>query len=494
MAPRDSHGRSPPWGGDPRRYLAGVGIILLGCLLFLIPLYAVWEDRPVLSWRLTTTVLENLLFGVLSGSLVVGGIRLVRSDRETERVTQISRLTMLSSLMVGLLICWAAVMQLVVMGTLEPVVLALDGFLIGTVTAFGFSVSSVRARVFEQEAEQHRTMNERLELLYRATCELESATSREEVFDVTERATVDVFESRGVRVVTDGEVVVESADSPAHGSPGAPVETIDIDSHGYIELLGGPFEHHEMVTVDLFASRLSSALDRIERERSIRDERDKLEFVNRTLRHDITGDLSLLRARLRMVNRNVTFEDDRHAEHLSVALDRVEAMDEFLRTMQTYLQSVAGEDHSLEAIAMGTVLEEHVDSVGEAYPDVEIRFAGAPEVTVMADDLLGRVFVNILKNAVRHNDSATSRIEIEGERLEDTVRVRIADDGPGIPEDRREAIFERGERGTESGGTGFGLYLVKDVVEGYGGAVRVRDNHPRGTVFEVDLPVAGDVG
>jgi len=65
-----------------------------------------------------------------------------------------------------------------------------------------------------------------------------------------------------------------------------------------------------------------------------------------------------------------------------------------------------------------------------------------------------------------------------------TATVRVGDDGPGIPDDRKETVFEP-RTGTDHG---FGLYLVRTLVVSYGGEIRVEDNEPRGSVFLVELP------
>ena len=66
--------------------------------------------------------------------------------------------------------------------------------------------------------------------------------------------------------------------------------------------------------------------------------------------------------------------------------------------------------------------------------------------------------------------------------------MRVGDDGPGIPDDRKTAVFGKGEKGPGSDGTGLGLYLVRTLVVSYGGEIRVEDNDPRGSVFLVELP------
>jgi len=66
--------------------------------------------------------------------------------------------------------------------------------------------------------------------------------------------------------------------------------------------------------------------------------------------------------------------------------------------------------------------------------------------------------------------------------------IEIADNGPGIPDRRKEAMFEEGNSGLESDGTGLGLYLVKKIIGRNNGRIEVVDNEPEGAVFVVKLP------
>ena len=70
--------------------------------------------------------------------------------------------------------------------------------------------------------------------------------------------------------------------------------------------------------------------------------------------------------------------------------------------------------------------------------------------------------------------------------------LQIADEGSGIADDEKKQVFEKFYRsGNENirntKGTGLGLYLCKKIVEGHKGAIRISDNHPRGTIFTVTL-------
>ncbi len=104
---------------------------------------------------------------------------------------------------------------------------------------------------------------------------------------------------------------------------------------------------------------------------------------------------------------------------------------------------------------------------------------------------LDQILVNLLDNAVKYTQ-AGGHVTVGARTVGDRVRVEIADDGPGIPEQHRERIFERfyrvdPGRSREMGGTGLGLSIVKHLVESMGGDVGVEANEPRGVRFWFEL-------
>jgi signal transduction histidine kinase len=100
---------------------------------------------------------------------------------------------------------------------------------------------------------------------------------------------------------------------------------------------------------------------------------------------------------------------------------------------------------------------------------------------------VGRVLRNLLDNAVRH---ATSRVSVEVRQIDRTAVLRIADDGPGIPVEDRNRIFDRfvrldSDRSRQGGGAGLGLAIVAEIVAAHGATIRVDDPPTGGTVFTV---------
>ena len=77
----------------------------------------------------------------------------------------------------------------------------------------------------------------------------------------------------------------------------------------------------------------------------------------------------------------------------------------------------------------------------------------------------------------------------------ETAVVAVTDDGPGIPPEQRDEVFERftrldGARSAGDGGTGLGLAIVREVVEGHGGTIAVDPDHASGARLVVTLPRA----
>ena len=106
--------------------------------------------------------------------------------------------------------------------------------------------------------------------------------------------------------------------------------------------------------------------------------------------------------------------------------------------------------------------------------------------------LLVQVVVNLLDNAVKYAPEG-SNIWIDTLAKDDQVVVRIADDGPGIPDDQKKHIFDLfyssgNPTGDSRRGLGIGLALCESIIKAHNGTISVTDHEPQGAVFEFALP------
>jgi PAS domain S-box-containing protein len=220
-------------------------------------------------------------------------------------------------------------------------------------------------------------------------------------------------------------------------------------------------------------------------ERTIEDQRDDLEVLNRIVRHDVRNALQLVLAYGDTLRDHV---GDDGEEYLRQILNAGREAVDITRTAGDVTEVLLRSEGDRTPVNVRPVLEEQVEDVRASHEGAVVSVDGPiPDETVLADDMLASVFRNLLTNAIVHNEEGIPEVTVSVTPDDETVRVRVADNGPGIPGDRTERIFEEGEKGLDSEGTGLGLYIVRTLVDRYGGDVRVEDNEPEGSVFAVEL-------
>jgi PAS domain S-box-containing protein len=238
---------------------------------------------------------------------------------------------------------------------------------------------------------------------------------------------------------------------------------------------------------------LRDVTDRKAYERRLEDENQKLELLNRLVRHDIRNDMSVVIGYAQQLDAELgdgadEATDETVRRSLDALLSHSDHVVELTMIVRDLMETLQDGGDGTHPVPIADVLEAELDQLRSAAADADIRSPDPmPTVSVLADDMLGSVLRNLLKNAVVHSDREAPHIEVSVAEGEDTVVVRVADDGPGVPDASKEDIFGKGEMGLESPGTGIGLYLVQTLVSSYGGEVWVEDNDPRGAVFAVEL-------
>jgi len=163
------------------------------------------------------------------------------------------------------------------------------------------------------------------------------------------------------------------------------------------------------------------------------------------------------------------------------------------------LRGLRNGNYKTEVYDLGALVEEAAEQfmhLPDKYANITCRVVRGHRV--QANELLRDVFINLIGNALKHsigpvfvNVRMTPEVGMDSREY---CAVSIDDNGPGVPDDMKEKIFHRLRRGeTKAKGSGLGLYLVKTLVESYGGQAwvedRVKGDHTKGARFVVMLPV-----
>jgi len=212
--------------------------------------------------------------------------------------------------------------------------------------------------------------------------------------------------------------------------------------------------------------------DRVERERQLRQQNERLDEFASVISHDLRNPLNVAKGRAALLAEQAESE---HLDSLLRALDRMEAIVEDTLTLARQGDTIS----ETESISL-------TDLVGKCWATVDTDAATieiVDEMTFESDpDRLQHVFENLFRNAVEHGGSdVTVRVGRHGEQ-----GIYVEDDGPGIPADERETVLEPGHSSAR-GGTGFGLTIVKRIVEAHGWELAVTEGTDGGARFEFEM-------
>jgi two-component system, OmpR family, sensor histidine kinase TctE len=147
-------------------------------------------------------------------------------------------------------------------------------------------------------------------------------------------------------------------------------------------------------------------------------------------------------------------------------------------------------DVDIEEVAAG-VMRVHAPDAMRQGAEISLEVEGPPKPVRGDPVLLAEALDNLVDNALRYGCRAGGSIRVAIRFEPDRARVVVEDDGPGVPPEARERIFERFERGAEDGpeGCGLGLAIARETMARHGGSIRLAAA-PKGARFEINLPLA----
>jgi two-component system sensor histidine kinase PrrB len=242
--------------------------------------------------------------------------------------------------------------------------------------------------------------------------------------------------------------------------------------------------------IDAVAESVNAMLARLER--SATETEDALEATRRFAAdagHELRTPMTALRANLDALARNpAMLEAERHAA-LADAQGEADAAIGLLSALQTLARGDAGAALPRERVDLAELADAEVERVRRRHPrvELELRAPQGPATLEGWPDGLRSVVANLLENAAVHGRS-DGRVELTLAPDDGGWRFIVDDEGPGVPPDEREQIFERfGCGSSAAGGSGLGLALVRQQARLHGGDAWVEESARGGARFVTRL-------
>ncbi len=215
-----------------------------------------------------------------------------------------------------------------------------------------------------------------------------------------------------------------------------------------------------------------------------RKEREQqLNTLDRVLRHNLRNELNVVEGHAEVIQ-NVG--SDTVVTHAHGVLEGTEKLLDTAEKGRKVTRILSETPH-VTRIDLVDLVEAVGASVREKYPDATVEVDTPERALVDATGRLEAAITELVENAIDHSDRAEPTVEIGVVVAGETVRVHVADDGPGIPEMERKILEETRKEEDLYHGSGLGLWFVHWVVRRSYGDLEFEENDPRGSVVTIEL-------
>lgn len=212
-----------------------------------------------------------------------------------------------------------------------------------------------------------------------------------------------------------------------------------------------------------------------------RQREQRIDVLNRLLRHNIRNELNVVRGNADLLSDSVDPAERDRVDRIVRTVDDIVA-----RSNKIGRVSKALESEGTRPVRLRELLETVVAEARERHPDADLGLDCPDVCWVDGSPALTLAFEELLDNAVEHSEGSPT-VAVAVTVRDDSAVVRVSDDGPGI-DDHEQAVILAGEETPLKHGSGVGLWLVKWVVRNVGGTLSFVDGP--GTTVEIALPAA----
>jgi two-component system sensor histidine kinase KdpD len=365
-------------------------------------------------------------------------------------------------------------------------------------------IGSLVSRLLAERTRATRNEREARVLGY-VTSKARSGRTTEEMLGDIAETLVESLPLRGVRIAGRlGELDVDVARGLA---PIADAARFPIgSSEGELVTLtavpaGRALDASDRRLLESTARQLAVALERELLDAQIADARLTAEMnearaaLFSSVTHDLKTPLASIKAGVTsLLQPDVAMDDGQRRELLSTVLEETDRLNRLLGNLLELARVRAGAlTPTKEPTAIDEVVESVLHRMRPLLQHVRLRTVLREAPDVDADPVqLDQVLTNLLENAARHSPDG-GEVTVSVALWRSSVQVRVVDQGPGIPAEERERVFDafyRGETSVRSG-SGLGLAIARAIVLAHGGRIWVEGAPGGGTAVVFELPVIG---
>lgn len=199
------------------------------------------------------------------------------------------------------------------------------------------------------------------------------------------------------------------------------------------------------------------------REQELREREQELDLLrqvlSRVLRHNIRNDLTVVKGYNELLADELAGEQQAMAEKVISKADDLVAISEKARAIEKLIQK----DQQAVEIDLSTVVREAFNECRTQFPTVSFTLDCPEHCTAVVSPSIELALKNLLGNAAKHNDSTAPAVDVTLTERDETVRLTISDNGPGVPEQELR-VLEQGEETPLEHGSGIGLWIVHWVI------------------------------
>jgi signal transduction histidine kinase len=203
---------------------------------------------------------------------------------------------------------------------------------------------------------------------------------------------------------------------------------------------------------------------------------DTLAFVNGLLRHDIRNGLTVIEGFATRIA-----DEERGDSSATAILEETEEMLVVVQNAEAIVEALSA-NPDFDRVDLVPIVADVCERVEDVFA-VTVSTDLPDAAPVAGNAALRSVVTNLVENAAEHNDRDDLRISVSVETDGNVVRLVVADNGSGILDDSKGAVFEPRAGSTHGGG----LHMVDTLVDQFGGRLWVEDNDPQGTVFTAEF-------